>query len=357
MAAGGGFTLGQLAAALGVTVEGDATRQISRVASLEAAGPGDIAFVVDVRRGAAARASRAGAFLAPEGLGGLPGPVLRSRSPRRALVELLNLFHPPSPLVPGVHRSAIVANGARIDPAAAVGALAVVEAGAVIGPAVRLHPLVYVGAGAEVGEGSILYPHVVVRDGVRIGRRVIIHAGAVIGADGFGYVSDGASHRKIPQVGGVVIEDDVEIGANATVDRATLGDTVIGRGTKIDNLVMVAHNVVVGEHCIMAAQTGLAGSSRLGRGVMTGGQTGVGDHVTVGDGAMLAAQAGVVANVPAGMKIGGTYGRPMMEFKRIWVAEARLPDLLRRVRLLERRLKALEDRDGNGKDTEGHGRA
>jgi UDP-3-O-[3-hydroxymyristoyl] glucosamine N-acyltransferase len=190
----------------------------------------------------------------------------------------------------------------------------------------------------------VIHPRVVLLAGVRFGRRVVVHAGVVLGADGFGYARDGAAHRKIPQVGGVRVEDDVEIGANATVDRATLGDTVIRRGTKIDNLVQVAHNVDIGEDCILAAQTGIAGSSRLGRGVILAGQVGVADHVSVGEGAMLGAQSGVVQDVPPGAKLTGTWGRPVMQTRRIWVAQAELPDLVVRLRKLERRLSELEAR-------------
>jgi UDP-3-O-[3-hydroxymyristoyl] glucosamine N-acyltransferase len=350
MGGGRGFTLAEIATALGAGVEGDPTRIVTGVAALETAGPDEISLVADSRHVPAARASRAGAFLVPPDIAGLDAPLVRCRSPRRGLADLLLLFHPPIPVAAGVDPSAVVAPGARVDPTAAVGALAVIEAGAVVGPGVKVYPLVYIGAGAEVGEGSVLYPQVVIRDGVRLGRRVIVHPGAVLGADGFGYVLDGGAHRKIPQVGGLLIGDDVEIGANATIDRATLGTTVVGRGTKIDNLVMVAHNVEIGEHAIVAAQTGIAGSSRIGRNVVLGGQVGVGDHVTIGEGAMLGSQTGVASSVAAGEKLLGTYGRPMVQFQRIWVAQGQLPELLRRVRQLERRLALLEGRGDAGGD-------
>jgi len=338
------FTLGQLAAALGLPLEGDAARTVTGVAALETAGPHDIAFVTDARHRDSALASRAGAFLAPPELSGLPAPVLRAPSPRLAVVDLLRLFHPLAPASPGIAASAVVAPGARVAASASIGALAVVEAGAVIGERVRVHPLAYVGAGAEVGDDSVLHPHSVLGERVRIGRRVVVHAGAVLGADGFGFVYDGTQHRKMPQVGTVRIEDDVEIGANVTIDRATLGETVVRRGTKIDNLVMVAHNVEIGEDCIVAAQAGVAGSSRLGKGVILLGQAGVADHVTVGDGAVLAAQAGISQDVPAGEKLFGTWARPMVQARRIWIAESELPELVRRVRALERRLAEVEGR-------------
>jgi len=187
----------------------------------------------------------------------------------------------------------------------------------------------------------VLYPHVSLREGVRLGRRVIIHAGAVLGADGFGFAFDGAAHRKIPQVGGVLIEDDVEIGANTTIDRATFGDTIVRRGTKIDNLVQIGHNVLVGEHSLLVAQAGVSGSSRLGRGVILAGQVGVADHVTIGDGVIVGAQAGVPSDLAAGDKVLGTPARPILQAKRIMVAELRLPELLQRVRALEHKLERL----------------
>jgi UDP-3-O-[3-hydroxymyristoyl] glucosamine N-acyltransferase len=337
-----GFTLGEIAAAVGGRVEGDPSRAISAVAPLDAAGPGDIAFVADGRYTAAARASHAGALLVPEDVRGLAGHLVRCAALRPALARLLELFHPPGVWSPGVAPTAVIAADARVDPTASIGALAVVEAGAVVAARVRVYPLVYVGPGAVIGEGTVLHPHAVIGGAVSLGRNVVVHPGAVLGADGFGYAFDGSVHRKIPQVGRVVVEDDVEIGANATVDRATLGETRIRRGTKIDNLVMVAHNVEIGEDAILAAQSGVAGSSRIGGRAVVGGQAGIGDHVVVGEGARLGAQSGVSADVPPGAAMLGSYGRPLTEFQRIWVAEGRLPELLRRVRALERRLAGLE---------------
>jgi UDP-3-O-[3-hydroxymyristoyl] glucosamine N-acyltransferase len=335
------FTLGQLAQALGATLEGDAARVVKGIAPLESAGPDDVSFVTDTRWRAAAQTSRAGAFVAGAGVAGLPGPVLRVTAPQQAMITLVELFHPAPPLAPGVHPSAVVAADARVDASAAVGPLAVIEAGARIGPAARVGALTYVGPGVEIGEGTTLGPRVTLLAGVRLGRRVIVHAGAVLGADGFGFAFDGAQHRKIPQTGGVLIEDDVEIGANTAIDRATFGDTVIRRGTKIDNLVQIGHNVQVGEHSILVAQVGISGSSTLGRGVVLAGQVGVADHVTIGDGAMVAAQSGVPSDLEGGAQYLGTPARPAAAARRIVVAEARLPELLQRVRALERAVEAL----------------
>jgi UDP-3-O-[3-hydroxymyristoyl] glucosamine N-acyltransferase len=255
---------------------------------------------------------------------------------------VLALFHPPTLPAPGVDVSARVAADARVDPTASIGALAVVESGASIGPRVRVDPLVYIGARAEIGEGSVLFPRVVVYADSRLGRRVIVHAGAVIGADGFGFIPGPHGHQKLPQVGIVVVEDDVEIGANSTIDRATLGETVIGRGTKIDNLVQVGHNVEIGEHTLVAAQVGIGGSARLGANVVLGGQVGVGDHVKVGDGAVLAGQSGAAQDVGPGERLTGTWPRPVVQAIRIWRAEAKLPELIRSLKRVEKRLQALE---------------
>src|SRR4029453_15932017 len=274
----------------------------------------------------AAESSRAGALLVSEGVAGLPGPLLRSSAPPQALIVLPTLFHPAAAPPPGIDTSAIVARDARVDPSASIGALAVIGAGAVIGPRVRIHPQVYVGPGVEVGEASVLYPRVVLCEGVRLGSRVLVQAGAVIGGDGFGYVFDKGGHRKIPQVGIVVVEDDVDIGANTTIDRAMLGRTIIRRGTKIDNLVQVGHNVEIGEHSIIVAQVGISGSCRLApgvlaRGLIAAGQVGFAAHLTIGDGAVLGAQAGVAEDVPAGERRLGTPAVPMLPAKRLLAAQ------------------------------------
>jgi len=338
------FTLGEIAEVLQARLEGDPARVVVGVAPLDSAGPDQISFLTDARYHGAARASRAGAFLAFADAEDLPAPTLRCAAPQQALIDLIRLFHPPVPAPAGVDRAAVVASDARIHPSASVGPLCVIENRAVVGPGVRLHALVHVGPGVEIGEATVIYPHVSLREGVRVGRRVIIHAGAVLGADGFGFAFDGSAHRKIPQVGGVLIEDDVEVGANTTIDRATFGDTIIRRGTKIDNLVQVGHNAEVGAHSLLVAQVGISGSSKIGKGVVLAGQVGVADHLTVGDGVIAGAQAGIAGSIEPGEKVLGTPARPYLQAKRIMVAESRLPELLRQVRALEKRLDALAAR-------------
>ena len=344
MAAGGPYSLAELAAALGARLEGDPGVRVHGVAPLETAGPEDVSFALGARHARAAAASRAGAILAGDDVGGLGCAVLRVPAPQTALIALLRLFYPEPPLEPGIHRLAWVAEGAEVDPSAAVGPFAVVERRALIGRGSRVGALCFVGEGARLGEEVRLYPRVVVRDGVRIGNRVIVHSGAVLGADGFGYAFDGRAHRKIPQVGGVSIEDDVEIGANTTVDRATLGVTVIGRGSKVDNLVQVAHNCEIGEDVILVSQVGVSGSCRIGSRAVLAGQVGVADHATIGAGAIVTAKSGLTGDIPAGEVWSGIPARPTAETKRIWAAEGRLPALLRRVRDLETRLGELEKR-------------
>jgi UDP-3-O-[3-hydroxymyristoyl] glucosamine N-acyltransferase len=211
-----------------------------------------------------------------------------------------------------------------------------------VGRGTTLYANVFVGEGSVIGEDCVIYPNVTIRERVTIGNRVVIHSGTVVGSDGFGYIQEGGRHHKIPQVGTVVIEDDVELGANVTVDRATFGKTIVRRGTKVDNLVQIAHNVEVGEHNILVAQVGIAGSSKTGHHVMVGGQAGIIDHVTVGDFAMIAAGSGVYRDVPAKEIVAGVPALPRMEWLKAMAIVAKLPDLRQQIRDLEGRLKALE---------------
>ncbi len=345
MGAAGRLTLGEIAQALGVALEGDPALTVTGVAPLETACPDQISFLTHPKYTKLARSSRAGALLVPRDAK-LSGPLLRADDPKIALIGLLRLFHP-EPLPPGgIHPSAQLAPSARVPLTATVGALAVIEANAVVGERTWIFPLVYVGAGAEIGPDCVLHPHVIVCDGVKLGSRVIVHPGAVLGADGFGYVFDGRRHRKIPQVGTVVIEDEVEIGANVTIDRAMAGATVIRRGTKIDNLVQIGHNVEIGENAILVAQVGISGSSRVGARVILAGQVGVADHVTLADGALIGAQSGVASDLLEAGPYLGSPARPASEARRIYGALPRLPGLLRRMRVLERRVRELEERLG-----------
>ena len=314
------------------------------MAPLEAAGPDDLSFVADSRRLADARRSRAGAFLVASEADAAGRPAVVVAAPVLALARWISLKHPASRPRAGIARGARVDRTAALGAGVSVAATATVEAGARVGPGTVVGAGCYVGRGARIGRDCLLHPNAVVLDRCLVGDRCILHSGAVIGADGFGYVWDGERHAKVPQVGIVRLEDDVEVGANATIDRATLGETVIGRGTKIDNLVQVGHNVTVGEHSILCGQAGIAGSSRIGRRVTLGGQAGVGDHVTIEDGVVGTGQVGIAsgARVPSGALVSGMPAVPHREFLRRAAWLGRLPDLAQRLERLEKRLAAAE---------------
>jgi UDP-3-O-[3-hydroxymyristoyl] glucosamine N-acyltransferase len=333
-----------LAERIGCRLEGDGAVDVVRVRTLEDAGPADLAFVADPGHLPRLGTSRAGAAILPESSPPPDRPALRAANPYLALARALTVLHPPETPRPGIHPTSAVAGDSLVDASASVGPLCVIASGAVIGAGTILDGQVFVGTNVRIGRACRIYPHVTLRDGTELGDRVTVHAGAVIGADGFGYARDGARHVKIPQVGGVVVGDDVEIGANVTIDRATLGVTRIGRGTKIDNLVQVAHNVQIGEDTVIVAQVGISGSSEIGSRVTIAGQVGIVDHVRIGDGAIVGAQAGVSKDVPAGAIVLGAPAVPHLEFKRQLAATARLPQLGKALRTLEERVRALESR-------------
>jgi len=336
--------LGELAERLECRLEGDGGLEISAVCGLEEAGPTDLAFVAHQRYLNRLQASKAGAVILAESLPPVDRPALRAPNPILAFARALSLFHPTPVSTPGIHPTAVVAPDARVAPEASVGPLTVLGPGAEVGAGTALDAHVTVGAGVRIGQGCRIYPQVVLRDGVVLGDRVIIHSGAVIGADGFGFARDGHRYVKIPQIGRVVIEDDVEIGANTTIDRATLGETRIGRGTKIDNLVQIAHNVRVGADTVIVAQVGISGSSRIGSRVTLAGQVGVVDHVEIGDDVIVGAQAGVTKDIPSGSVVLGSPAIPHVGFKRQLAAAARLPEMRKLLHALQERLAALEAR-------------
>lgn len=260
--------------------------------------------------------------------------------------KLLELYASYKPRKKGIHPTAVVAESAKVGEGCYIGAYAVVDEGAVIGNGVAIYPHVYVGDGAKVGDNTTLYAGVKVYEGCKIGARCIIHAGAVIGSDGFGFAPNAeGSYDKIPQIGIVTIEDDVEIGANTTIDRATMGSTVIAKGAKLDNLVQIGHNVVIGENTVMAGQSAVAGSAKVGKGCMIGGQAGVVGHITVGDHTIVASVTGVSNSVPEGSQIMGNHGIDARRFRRVNAVYRNLPELQRTVNQLERDVKALKEKE------------
>jgi UDP-3-O-[3-hydroxymyristoyl] glucosamine N-acyltransferase len=331
-------TAGELAKYLGVALEGYANAVISGVASPERARPEDLIYVASAKRHEEAAASAARCVIASPGTRFAGKTVLQADDPKFAFAKAADWLLPKAMLEKGIHRTAIVATSAAIAPSASVGPYAVIEDDVEIGEGSHVGAFCFVGRGARIGENCTLHPRVTLYAGVEIGYRVEIHSGAVIGADGFGYVYGEGRHWKFPQIGGVQIGDDVEIGANTTIDRGSLETTSIARDVKIDNLVQIAHNVRLGEHSIVAAQTGISGSSTLGERVIVGGQVGIADHCKIEDDARLGAQAGVPSGktIREGDTVWGTPARPLARFKEQYAWFARLPELAARLRALER---------------------
>ncbi|MCL4837630.1 MAG: UDP-3-O-(3-hydroxymyristoyl)glucosamine N-acyltransferase [Thermoanaerobaculia bacterium] len=330
--------LAEIAGWVGGRLLGDGEAGIEGLRPLGEAGPGDLAFAAGAGAEGAARASRAGALLVAAPVEGFAGAQIVVADPRAAYGEVLERMHPPRRAVPGVHATAVVDAAASVDPGAEVGPFAVVGAGSRIAAGAILDAHVVVGRACEVGEDCLLHAHAVLYDGTRIGAGCIVHAGAVLGSDGFGYRPVGGVPRKIPQVGHVEIGEQVEIGANTTVDRATLGVTAIGAHAKIDNLVQVAHNVTVGRGAILCAQAGVAGSTRLGDGVVLAGQAGVTDHRVVGAGARVSAKSAVMKDVEPGQDVAGIPAVPAPLWRRQQALLRRLADWAARLRRLERQL-------------------
>ncbi len=333
---------------VGADLVGDPDRLIDGVATLEAAGDRDLSFLTNPKYREQARSSGAGALLAPKDLSpdtlrGLRADLLLCEDAYRALADLMTALFPAPEVEPGVHETACVDAAASVDATARVDAFAVVGAGSTVAPGAVVGAHSVVGRDCRIGEGTVLHPHVVVYDGSRIGERVIVHSGVVLGADGFGFAEGGAASQvKLPQVGVVVIGDDVEIGANSAIDRATFDTTRVGSGTKIDNLVQVGHNAQIGRGCILCGQAGVSGSSRIGDRVLLAGQTGVAGHFEIGDGVQVAAKSAVFQEVPPGQRVAGIPATPIAAWHRRNALQSRLPAMRAALRGLERRVLELE---------------
>ena len=341
------LTLAELALELGGDVVGDGSTVIRGVAGIREAQRGDITFLANARYDAYIDQTQASAVICSREARVSSIPLLQVENPYLAFqkaVRLLRpeLYRPP----PGVHPSAVISPEAVIGEGVSIGPHCVVAGGARLGARSTLMAGCYLGEQAVVGEDCMLYPHVTVREECVVGNRCILHPGVVIGADGFGFAFDTGRYHKVPQVGNVVVGDDVEIGANSTIDRATTDSTRIGDGTKIDNLVQVGHNVVTGDHCIIVAQTGVSGSTRLEDYVTLGGQVGVVGHVTIGRGAMVGGQSGVSKSVPPGAKVSGYPAVPIGVWKRVTAYLMKLPQLFERTKALEQRVEKLEQEEG-----------
>jgi UDP-3-O-[3-hydroxymyristoyl] glucosamine N-acyltransferase len=330
------FSVTDIAEQLRGEVHGDGSLILSGFAPASTAKPGDLTFAENEAFFIQAEQSAAAAILVDGPFTSMKKALIRVANARVAFAKVLPLFFPEPVFAAGIHPTAVVASSARIDGTAHVGPYCVVGARAQIGARVVLQATDHVGDDCQLGDDTHLFPQVTLYAQTQIGRRVRIHSGAVVGADGFGYVFDQGLHRKVPQIGNVIIHDDVEIGANVTIDRGALGSTIVGRGTKIDNLVQVAHNVNVGEHCLLVAQVGIAGSTQLGDYVTLAGQVGLAGHLKIGNRVIVAAQSGVMNDIPDGEKWFGSPACPDRQAKRQYIAVQHLPDLLRRVSDLEK---------------------
>ncbi len=343
------MTVQELAQRLNCAFEGDGGVEITGLASLDAAGTGDLVFLAKPKLREQLEKTQASAAILPPDEKFDRIPVIRAVNPHLAFVRATEFLYKAYRPEPGIHPTASVSASAKIGRDAAIGAFCSVADGADIGEEAVIFPLVTIYPRVKIGQETVIHSGVSIREDVRLGKRVIVHNGVVIGSDGFGYLkTDDGSQLKIPQKGTVVIEDDVEIGANTTIDRAALGETVVRKGVKIDNLVMIAHNVEIGEHSILAAQVGIAGSSKVGRNAILSGQVGIADHITVGDNVIIAAKSGVTKNIPANSFVSGSPHLDIRDWRKVWALMPQMYDIVKDFKKLKARVEELEKKRGEG---------
>lgn len=337
-------TVAEIAQVVRGEVFGDPETEIHGIASIEEARSGDITFAESPRFLETARRSLASAILAPHAAinHGDTKVMIGVENPRLAFAQLLDLFAPKINVPRGIHSTAVIGSDFECGAQVAIGAQVVIGENVRLGKNVTIHPLCYIGDDVEIGDDTILFPSVTVLYGTRLGSRTVVHSGTVLGADGFGYMLVGGQHLKVPQIGTVQIGDDVEIGANCTVDRAKTGTTRIGNGTKLDNMVHVGHNCQVGQHCLLVAQTALAGGVQVGDYSVFAGQSGAGEQVKIGARSVIAGRGGVMHDIPEGSFVSGFPARPHKEVLRAQAATNRLPEMVKKMRELEKRLAELE---------------
>jgi len=338
------YTLSELAARLDGEVVGDGSLAITGIVSADRAQAGDLTFADTADYLVLAEQSGASAVLVPAAFTSSLKALIRVKNPRIATARALPLFFPPEVHPPGIDPGAVIDPSAQIDPSAHIGPHCVIGAEVRIGARTVLLGGNHIGRGSVLGDDIRIHPNVVIYPRTQIGHRVIIHAGTVIGSDGYGYVFDQGRHRKVLQTGNVVLHDDVEIGANAAIDRGAFDSTVIGQGTKIDNLVHIAHNVVMGQHCLLMGQVGMAGSTHLGDYVVIASQSGIAGHLKLGNRSTVGAKSGVMRDIPEGKTVLGIPAFPDRETKRQWIATAQLPETVRRLRDLEKQVEELKAR-------------
>ncbi len=320
--------------------------ELSGLAGLKEALPGQLSFLANLKYAEYLASTKASCVIVPRAAVIEGKTLIVSDNPYLTFAKAVTLFYNalrPNPQ-PGIHQTAVIDLSAEIDKSASIGALVVIEAGARVGANTVIMPLCYIGQGTSIGDDCLIYPQVSIREGCRIGHRVIMHGGAVVGSDGFGYAKDGEKYFKIPQVGNVILEDDVEIGANTAIDRGALGPTIVRQGTKIDNLVQIAHNVDIGKDGAIAGQSGVAGSTIIGDRVVMAGQVGLVGHIKIGDDVIFGAQSGVTKSTPSKTMVSGYPARPHSEARRREASVAMLPEYIKKINALEKRIAQLEEK-------------
>lgn len=335
--------LSDLAKLVNGVVIGDSKIEIKGIKGLDDVGPGEITMAATARVLETAVQSKAAAIIVPANVTEVPKPAIQVPNPRLAFAQILHYFYPPLVCKPGIHPTAVIGENFKGE-GCEIGAQVYIGANVTIGKGSIIYPGAVIEDGVVIGEHTIIHSNVVIRKDCRIGNNVQIHAGTIIGADGFGYVTDKGKHFKVPQVGIVVIEDDVEIGANVAIDRSTTGVTLVKRGTKIDNLVQIGHNCVLGEDCLLCGQAGMAGSAKLGDRVTLAGKAGVVGHVLIGHDSVIAACSLAINSLPPNSYVSGIPARPHAEDMRIQATSGRLPELLKEIRELQKKVAELEER-------------
>jgi len=341
------ITLKEIALLLGGTIIGNEDAIIENIRPIEEAGPRDITFIANVKYLKQLETTAASAIIVASGTPAEGKNLVIVPDPYAAFGRLLNFFYPAEHSYQGVSPDAFIEEGASVSPEATLFPLAYVSKGAQVEKGAVIYPGVFIGSNTSIGENCILYANVTVYGGCIIGKRVILHSGVVVGSDGFGFAAPGKGNNKIPQVGFVQIDDDVEIGANSTIDRATLGKTWIGRNVKIDNLVQIAHNVVIGENSVITAQVGISGSTKLGKSVIIGGQTGIVGHITIGDNVMIAAGSGIHKEIESGQIIAGSPQLPYRQWLKVEACRAKLPEMKKTLEELKRKIEIMEEQINN----------
>ncbi len=338
----------EIAEIIGGEIIGDPDIEITGVSSIEEAKAGDITFLADKKSLSAIYESKASAVITKTAIEDLSAGMLIVDNPRLAFARVLEIFYTRPSKPSGISKEAVIGQNVNLGNDVSICPLVFISDNVSIGDRVNIFPGVSIGGKVSIGEDSVIYPNVTIRENVKIGRNVLIHSGVVIGSDGFGYVLDKEKHYKIPQVGGVLIEDNVEIGANTSIDRATIGNTVIGSGTKIDNLVQIAHNVKIGRDCVIVAQVGIGGSVKIGDGAVIGAQAGIRDHMNIGKGVMIGAQSGVGHDIPDGQVFSGTPAIPHKTWLRSQSIYSKLSGYIKRLLELERKLNPDTNKTSNG---------